>query len=175
MIDDVVAAVEDQVGEPIVPNILPDVLLAVQLRTFSRQWDDGDVGRDVEASRKVPSRLVRQHGRMPAGRDFGGDGCEMQIHGVGVAPGEDEAGGPSGSGADGAEDVGGAGALIAWRRGPAAAPGPAAGDLVLLADTCLIGEPDFDIVFADFLLACDRIQCLWEVFLNCSMAPAACA
>jgi hypothetical protein len=99
----------------------------------------------------------------------------MQIHCVGVAPGEDEAGGPSCCGADGAEDVGGAGALIVWCHGPAATPGPAAGDLVLLADARFVGEPDFDIVFADLLLACDRIQCLWELFLNSSTAPAACA
>jgi hypothetical protein len=99
----------------------------------------------------------------------------MQIHSVGIATGEDEAGGLSGSGADGAEDVGRAGALIAWRCGPAAAPGPAAGDLVLLADTCFIREPDFDCVSSDALFARDRIQFLWELFLKSSIAPAACA
>jgi hypothetical protein len=79
----------------------------------------------------------------------------MQIHCISVAPGQDEAGGLSCAGADGAEDVGGAGALVARRRGPAAALGPAPGDLVLLADTCLVGEPDLDVVFADTLLARD--------------------
>jgi hypothetical protein len=44
-----------------------------------------------------------------------------------------------------------------------------------LADACFIGEPDFDGVSRDTLFARDRIQFFWELFLNSSMAPAACA
>jgi hypothetical protein len=99
----------------------------------------------------------------------------MQIHGLSVAPREDEAGGLSCPGADGAEDVGGGGALVAWGRRPAAAPGPAAGDLVLLADTCFVGEPDFDGISSDALFARDRLQFRWELFLKSAIAPAACA
>jgi len=44
-------------------------------------------------------------------------------------------------GADRAEDIGRSGALIARRRRPGAAFGPAPGDLVLLADARLVGKP----------------------------------
>ena len=75
--------------------------------------------------------------------------------------------------ADGAEDIGGGVALILRRRRPGAAPCPAASDLVLLAYTSFIGEPDFYLVEAEALLARDACQRGGEVFLNASMAPIA--
>ena len=59
-----------------------------------------------------------------------------------------------------------------WAR---AALRPAAGDLVLLADTSFICEPDFYRVDADRLLTRDCIQARGEAFLKSSIAPAACA
>jgi hypothetical protein len=76
-------------------------------------------------------------------------------------------------GADGAEDVGGCGALITGRAGAGAALGPATGDLVLLADTRFVREPYFYLVAGDRLRARDCVQTRGEVFLKSSIAPSA--
>jgi hypothetical protein len=60
--------------------------------------------------------------------------------------------------ANGAENVGRGGALILRRGGPAASFCPAAGDLVLLADPGLIGEPQLYVGRIDALIARDLIQ-----------------
>src|SRR5579862_4422185 len=69
----------------------------------------------------------------------GGDHREMQVHHRGIAPRQDQADGLALLGTDGAEDVGRGGALVGRRRRTTAAPGPAAGDLVLLANSGLVG------------------------------------
>jgi hypothetical protein len=61
-------------------------------------------------------------------------------------------------GADRAEYVGRSGLLIVWRRRPRAALGPAPGDLVLLSDPSLVGEPDFYVGWIDALGARDLLQ-----------------
>ena len=71
-------------------------------------------------------------------RDFG----EVDAHWGGVAMGQDESRSLALLAADGTEDVGRGRALILRRHGPGAAPGPAPGDLVLLAHMGLIGVPD---------------------------------
>jgi len=53
--------------------------------------------------------------------------------------------------------------------------GPAAGDLVLLADAGLVGEPDFYRVAVKRLLARNCLQARGKVFLKSSIAPSACA
>src|SRR6201981_3091971 len=49
------------------------------------------------------------------------------------------------------------------------------GDLVLLADAGLVGEPDFYRVAVKRLLARNCLQARGEVFLKSSIAPSACA
>jgi hypothetical protein len=66
--------------------------------------------------------------------------------------------------ADGAEDVGRGGPLITGSAGAGAALCPSAGDLVLLADTSLILEPDFYLVAVDGLFLGDFVQTRGEVF-----------
>ena len=88
----------------------------------------------------------------------------MKRHRRAVAAGQDEACGLAFFGADGAKDVGRVGALIARRTGPCAASGPAAGDLVLLADPRLVLEPDFYPCGPS--LPGDLGQARGEVFLN---------
>ena len=44
VIEDILVAGEDPVGEPVLAHELPDVLDRVQLRSFGREWYDGDVG-----------------------------------------------------------------------------------------------------------------------------------
>ncbi len=51
MVDDVVVAGEDAVGEPVIADELPDILLRVQLRRARRQRQQRDVGRNVEPAR----------------------------------------------------------------------------------------------------------------------------
>ena len=90
----------------------------------------------------MPAGLIEHQHGVGAGRDALGDFDQMQVHRVGVALGQDERRALAVLGRDRAEDVGRSGSLIfgsAWTR---AALGPTAGDLVLLADARLVGEPD---------------------------------
>jgi len=97
----------------------------------------------------------------------------VQVHGGGVAEGQDQGRALAVLRADGAKDVGRGVALILRCRGPGATPCPAAGDAVLLADTGFVGEPDLYRLEAEALLARDARQRGGEVFLNVSMAPSA--
>ena len=94
---------------------------------------------------------------------------------MGVAPGQDQSGRTALLRTDGTEDVGGCRALILQRSRMAAAPGPAAGDLVLLANTGLIAKPDLCVAAIDALRTRDLVQRRGEVLLKVSMAPSACA
>ena len=103
------------------------------------------------------------------GRDLG----EVQVHGLGVAGGQDQGRALALARADGAEDVGRGRALIVGRRGPRSPPRPAPGDLVLLADARLVGEPELYPVRIDALLPRDLVQARREAFLKSSIAPSA--
>ena len=104
-----------------------------------------------------------------------GDFGQMQVHRFGVTGGQDQGRALSLLRADGSEDVGRGGALIPRRARASAALGPPAGDLVLLADTSLVLEPDFYLADVDCFFARDLIQARWELFLKSAMAPSACA
>jgi len=91
----------------------------------------------------MPARLVHQQHSVGAGRDGERDLGKMKSHGFGVAKWQDQAGTLAQLGADGAKDVGRFGPLVLRGRWSRPAPGPAARDLVLLADTRFVLEPDF--------------------------------
>ena len=112
---------------------------------------------------------------MGAGRDNFGDLRQMQIHCFGVAGRKNQGGTFAILWADRAEDVGRGGALIARSAWASAALGPAAGDLILLADTSLICEPDLYLVDVDRPFERNCLQTRGEVFLKSSTALAACA
>ena len=112
---------------------------------------------------------------MCAWRNGLGDLHEVQVHRLGVAGGQDQGRTLALLRADGAEDVGGSGALIAGRTGTRAPLCPPAGDLVLLADTRLVREPDFYLVAVERFLMGDCIQAGGETFLKSSITPSACA
>src|SRR3984957_12501545 len=78
-------------------------------------------------------------------------------------------------GADRAEDISRGGSLVRRRARTRAALGPAAGDLVLLADAGLVGEPDLYGGGLDALLAPDLVQARGKAFLKSSIAPSACS
>jgi hypothetical protein len=67
----------------------------------------------------------------------------VQVHCLGIAGRQDQGRALALLGTDGAEDVGGSGALITRSARTRATLCPAAGDLVLLADPGFVCEPDF--------------------------------
>ena len=107
--------------------------------------------------------------------DGAGDFRQMQVHRLGIAGRQDQGDSLSLLRADGSEDVGRGGALIPRSARASAALGPPAGDLVLLADTSLVLEPNFYLADVDRFFARDFIQARRELFLKSSMAPSACA
>ena len=123
----------------------------------------------------MPASLIDQKDGVGTGRDDRGDLREVQVHRLGIASRQDQGRALALLWADGAEDVGGGGPLITGSAGAGAALCPPAGDLVLLADTSLILEPDFYLVAVDGLFLGDFVQTRGEVFLKSSIAPAACA
>src|ERR1700756_5953018 len=141
VIEDGAIGGEDPVGEPVVAQELPEVLDRVQLRAFGRQWQEGEVGWHDELVRQVPSRLIEQQHGVRSRRYRLGDLGQMQVHRGGVAAWQNEGCAFALLGTDRAKDVGRGGALIAWRRRPSAAFGPAPGDLVLLTDARFVGKP----------------------------------
>ena len=175
MIDDVVVGFEHAVGEPIVAQELPDVLGRIEFRAFGRQRHDRDVGGNVELVGHMPAGLIEQQHGMRAGGDVFGDFGEMQVHRIGVALGQDEGRALAVLRRDRAEDIGRGGALILRRGRTRSAFRPSPGDLVLLADTRLVREPDFYVARIDALFPRDFLQACGEVFLNSSIAPSRCA
>src|SRR5262249_43174220 len=73
------------------------------------------------------------------------------------------------------EDIGGGGPLVTRCAWAGAALRPATSGLVLLADACLVGEPDFYRVAVERLGARDFLQAHGKAFLKSSIAPCACA
>ena len=112
----------------------------------------------------MPSGLIDQEDGVGIGRDDLGDLREVQVHRLAIAGRQDQSGTLAIFGTDGAEDVGGGGALITGSAWACAALCPPAGDLVLLADTSLVLEPDFYIVSADRIFARDCLQARGEVY-----------
>ena len=130
---------------------LESQLSRMNCQMFSTGLSSGDFGGSgirvmlsgmVELLREVPAGLIEQQHGVGTGRHRLGDFRQVQGHRVGVAARQDQAGGGASGRADRAEDVGRARALVVRRRGPCAAPRPAPGDLVLLADPGLVLEPD---------------------------------
>src|SRR5438309_7056259 len=99
----------------------------------------------------------------------------MQVHGLSVAARQDEAGSLAFLRANCSEDIGRRRALVFGRARPRASFRPSTCDLVLLADTRLVGEPDLYIAGLDALFLGDLFQARGEVFLNSSIAPSTCA
>ena len=110
---------------------------------------------------------------MGARRDSLGDLGEMQVHCLGIASGQDQGRALAVFRADGAEDVGRSGALIARSAGPGAALGPTSRDLVLLADARLVLEPNLYGFDVDRLCARNFVQARGKVFLKSSIASSA--
>lgn len=105
---------------------------------------------------------------MSIGFDGSADLGQMSVHRVGVAPGQDKADGLAPGRTDRPEDVGPLGALIVGGTRAGSPFGPAARDLVLLADPGFILEPYFDRGRLTEAVQMS-FQSPREVFLNASM------
>lgn len=90
----------------------------------------------------MPTGLIHEQHGVSAGRDVQRDLGEVQVHGVGVAERQDQAGRFALLRADRTEDVGGFGALIVRRRRARSPFRPSPRDLVLLSDPGLVLEPN---------------------------------
>ena len=107
MVDEIVVRFEDAVRKPVVAQELPDVFDRIELGTFRWQRHNGDVGWHDEALRHVPASLIDQEHGVCAGRDRRGD-----LRKVEVAGRQDQSCALALFQADGAEDIGGSGALV---------------------------------------------------------------
>jgi hypothetical protein len=171
MIEDIRVGREDPVGEPVLPQILPDILDRIQLRRFSWQRQKRDVRWHLQLARDVPARLIEQQHRMCPGRHGLRDLDQMQRHRLGRAARQHQAGGFAFSRANRPEDVSGGGSQVPRGGGTRATPGPAAGDLVLLADARLIGKPDLERL-AISLVDRDFRQTRGKLFLKTATAAS---
>jgi hypothetical protein len=117
----------------------------------------------------MPSSLIDDQDGVSAGIDGGADFRQMGVHRFGIAPGQNQTDTLALLRTDGAEDIGPLGALIVRRAGSCSTPGPAARDLVLLADPGFVLKPEFDL-YPRFEALADRFDLGREVFLNASTA-----
>ena len=106
----------------------------------------------------MPAGLIDEQRGVRARRDLGGDFGQVQVHRLRVAAWHDQGCALAVLGADRAEDISRGGSLVRRRARARAALGPTAGDLVLLADARLVGEPDLYRIGSDALLAPDLVQ-----------------
>lgn len=107
---------------------------------------------------------------MCARRDLRADQLEMLGHGMGIAIRHDQPCALALSRADRAEDIGPFGALVVRRARAGSAPGPSAGEFVLLANAGFVLEPN--LYRRPALLNPDVDDGVTEVFLNASMAAS---
>src|SRR5262245_18769639 len=122
----------------------------------------------------MPAGLIQEENGVGARSDPGGDLVEMELHGFGVAGRQHEGGAGAAFRTYRTEQVGGLGPLIVSGPRTRAPPGPAIGELVLLADTHLVLEPDFYRCARGELRADFRQACAKVFFLKSSIASASC-
>jgi hypothetical protein len=121
----------------------------------------------------MPAGVVDKKGGVRAWRNLRCDFGEVEIHRLCIAAWHDERRALAVLGTDRAEDIAGGGSLISGSAWTSAALGPTPGDLVLLADARLVGEPDLYRAGLDAPFAPDRFQARGKAFLESSIAPVA--
>jgi len=142
VIDDVVVGREDAVGEPIIAHELPHVLDRIEFGTFGRQRQEGDIGRNVQFAGHVPSSLIQHKHGVSAGCDLATDFGKVHIHCFAVATRHDQCGAFTFCGTDRPKDPGRSSTQIARRDRSGSTPGPAPGELRLLANPGFILPPE---------------------------------
>ena len=173
MIDDVVEGFENSVRQPVLPHELSDIFLAVEFRRAWRKPQVRDVAWNLEGVGAMPAGLIEEQDCVCSGADLGRDLIEMELHGFAVASRQHEGGASPAFGADRTEQIGRFGPLIVRGAGTGALPGPAIGELVLLADPHLVLAPHL-YRCARRKLRADLRHTAGKVFLNVSTASASC-
>ncbi len=172
-LDDGVVIFEDTVREPILAQVLPDILDRVQFGRSRGQQDDGEVFRNLELVSAVPSGAVHQDNTMGLGGDVAADLVEVHLHGAGVGEGEHEGGALGRHGADGAEQVSVGVSLIGRQAWPGTCLRPDPRVAVLLSQSGLVLEPDLDPLGLGQTGYVGR-QRAGKVFLNASITRSSC-
>src|SRR6516165_2992105 len=85
VIYDVVEGFENSVRQPVLPNELPDIFLAVEFRCAWRKLQERDVVWNLEGLGAMPPGLIEEDNSVSARRDFGCDLIEVKLHSFGVA------------------------------------------------------------------------------------------
>jgi hypothetical protein len=135
---DGVVVLEDCVREPVLAEILPDVLDWVQLGRLRRQENRGDVLRHDELARPMPSGAIEPQDGVRALGYIAGDLVEVQLHHVGVRVGQGENRSDAASRTDRAAQISVVVSLVSRVCGPRSVPGPLPNLAVLLADPGLV-------------------------------------
>src|SRR5829696_5802999 len=133
-LDDGLVALEDAVREPVLAEVLPDVLDRVELRGARGQEDERDVLRHGEPGCGVPAGAVEEQHGVGAAPNHARDLVEVELHGLAVGIGHGERGAGCARRADGAEQIGALVALVGGLARARAAPRPLPHEAVLLAD-----------------------------------------
>jgi hypothetical protein len=141
---DGVVIFKDGVRDPVLAEILPDVLDWVQLRGPRRQEDRRDVFGHVELVGNVPPSPVEKHHGVCALGDVARYFVEMELHHVCIGIGKRQGRSDTPRWADRAEQIGVVIALVGGLPWPRSSPGPLPNLAVLLADPGFVLEPDFD-------------------------------
>ena len=129
---------------PRIAHELPNVFHRIEFGRAWRKRQDGDVGGDVEFRAGMPRGLINDEDSVSVRRYGLRDLVEMPVHGVEVAPGQDEGRSLALFRTYRSEDPGRTCALIGRRAWTGAASGPAARQLRFLADPRLVAPPEFD-------------------------------
>jgi len=144
-LDDIVVGFEDEVRQPVVAEILPDVFHRIQFRRSGRQGKKRDIVRYAQLASGVPARPIEKENGVSAFGDDLADFDQMQLHGFGIGAGHHKSGGFGLLGTDGTEDIGPVRPLILRRRWAGSPFGPSSGALVFLPDPCLVLPPDLNL------------------------------
>jgi hypothetical protein len=142
--DGVVAAGEHAVAEPAVAKVLPDPLDRVQLGAVGRQGDQGQVRRHGQVLADVPAGPVEHERGVGPGRNRPAELGQEDVHGRGRDLRQDQGDTLATLGADGAEQVGGAEALLAHPARAHPLLVPDMGEAALLPDAGFVHEPQLD-------------------------------
>ena len=116
----------------------------------------------------MPPGLVEDEHGVGVRRDGSADLGEMRLHRLRVAERHDEPGALALGGADRSKEIGPGSALVVRRARPGPAPRPSPGELVLLADPCLVLPPELYALAR--MRRSDLRQALRETFLKASAA-----
>jgi len=71
LIDEMFLVEEDGIGQPVLAQELPDVLLGVEFRALRRERHQGDVAGHDEIACDMPAGLIEQQRGMASRRDVG--------------------------------------------------------------------------------------------------------